>query len=341
MVDWTSVRRRATGDAIEGFFRASSAIGRLHPWSRRALKTVAITADVPYGVGPERHLDVYYPKTLSPAVVGAGPRTTTGGPLPALMYVHGGGFRILSKETHWLMALVFARAGYVVFSIDYRLAPKNPFPAALDDCSVAYRWLADHAAAYGADPSRLVLAGESAGANLITALTICCCQRRPERYAGRAFATGLVPRVVLPMCGILEVSNPAGALARASRQWMRDRIEAVSRGYLGAMPPGRERELADPVRVLEREDLELDRPLPAFFSAVGSKDPLVDDTARLHKALLRRGAHSVAEVYRGEVHAFHAFLWRRQAQQLWRSMLAFTREQLAEPSVDQLAELSG
>ncbi len=320
------MRRRVTGYAIEGFFRASSALGRRHPWSQRALKTVEITADVPYGEGAEEHLDVYSPRQRKPGV--------EGGPLPALLYVHGGGFRILSKKTHWLMALVFARAGYVVFSIDYRLAPKHPFPAALDDCAVAYRWLVEHASQYGADPSRLVLAGESAGANLITALTLCCCQRRPERYARRAFAAGLVPRVVLPMCGILEVSHPHGALSRARGQWMRDRIEAVSRGYLGAMPPGRERELADPLRVLERDDVAFDRPLPAFYSAVGDRDPLVDDTARLHKALLRHGARSVAEVYRGEVHAFHAFLWRRQARQLWRSMLAFTREQLAEPSVD-------
>jgi acetyl esterase len=318
MADIHSVRRRALGHAIEGFFRASSALGRLHPWSRRALQTVEIQSDIAYGEHPQQHLDVYSPKQ-SPAA---------SRPLPALMYVHGGGFRILSKQTHWLMALIFARAGYVVFSIDYRLAPKDPFPAALEDCSEALRWLTDRAPAFGADPTRLVLAGESAGANLITALTLCCCQRRPEPYAAGAYESGLVPRVVLPMCGIHEVSQPTDALRNAHSRWMRDRIEAVSQGYLGAMPPGPPRELADPLRVLERDDLRLDRPLPAFFSAVGGQDPLVDDTRRLHRALLRRGAHSVAEIYRGEVHAFHAFLWRIAARQLWRAMLAFTDEQL-------------
>ena len=50
-----------------------------------------------------------------------------------MLYVHGGGFRILSKDTHWIMGLAFARRGFLVFNIGYRLAPKHPFPAAIAD----------------------------------------------------------------------------------------------------------------------------------------------------------------------------------------------------------------
>src|SRR5690606_5988723 len=124
--------------------------------------------------GPEHRLDVYRPAHAE-------------GPRPVVLYVHGGGFRILSKETHWLMGLYFARRGYVVFNIGYRLAPKHPFPAALEDSADALGWVVQNAHRYGGDPTRLVLAGESAGANLVTSLTLACCYRREEPYARRVF----------------------------------------------------------------------------------------------------------------------------------------------------------
>ncbi|MFO0635528.1 MAG: alpha/beta hydrolase [Nannocystaceae bacterium] len=77
---------------------------------------------------------------------------------PVVLYVHGG-FRVLSKDSHWIMGLAFARAGYVVFNIGYRLAPRHPFPAALQDAAAALAWVHEHAARAGGDASRLVLAG--------------------------------------------------------------------------------------------------------------------------------------------------------------------------------------
>ena len=106
-----------------------------------------------------------------------------------MFYVHGGAFHLLSKDTHWLMGLVFARFGYLVVNISYRLAPKHPYPAAIEDTCDAYRWLAQRVAALGGDPDRVVVAGESAGGNLITALTIAACQRRTEPWARAVFDT--------------------------------------------------------------------------------------------------------------------------------------------------------
>ena len=60
--------------------------------------------------------------------------------------MHGGAFQSLSKDTHWLMGLAFARRGYVVFSINYRLAPKHRFPAGLQDACTAARWVHENAA---------------------------------------------------------------------------------------------------------------------------------------------------------------------------------------------------
>ena len=119
---------------------------------------IRLLRDVPYrDSGRRSHLlDIYRPK-------GAGLR-------PAVLYVHGGGFAILSKDTHRVMAMAFARQGYVVFNINYRLGPQHRYPAALEDAAAALLWVKEHARAFGADPSPIVLAGESAGANLVAAL---------------------------------------------------------------------------------------------------------------------------------------------------------------------------
>src|SRR6185369_7165240 len=105
----------------------------------------------------------------------------------------GGGFRILSKDTHWIMALAFARRGFQVFNINYRLAPKHRFPAAVEDACAAWSFLAHHARAWDIDPERVVLAGESAGANLVTSLAVATSFRREEPYARAAFEAPLTP----------------------------------------------------------------------------------------------------------------------------------------------------
>lgn len=302
--------RRAVGARVaQGFFEGASRLGRLHPRARPEAHGVEVIRDVAYDPAhPARRLDVWRPRAV-----------TAGESLPALLYVHGGGFRILSKETHWVMALSFARRGYVVFNIDYRLAPRHPFPAALEDAAAAYAWVVAHAKDYGGDVGRLVLAGESAGANLVAALTVAACFPRPEAHARAVFETGVVPRVVLPACGIHQVSDP-GRFARRKPKLPRviaDRIDEVSHAYLGALrgdDPAAE--LADPLCLLER-GVSPARALPRVFLTCGTADPILDDTRRLHAALVRLGATAEAKYYPGEPHAFHALVFREAARRHW------------------------
>src|SRR5690606_7492163 len=142
----------------------------------------------------EHRLDVYRPRDRGRA-------------LPIVFYVHGGGFRILSKDTHWLMGLAFARRGYLVFNIGYRLAPEHPFPCAVEDVADAFAWMVDHAEADGGDLSRVVYAGESAGANLVTSLALQTVFEREESFARRVFETGISPKAVVPACGLFQVSD--------------------------------------------------------------------------------------------------------------------------------------
>lgn len=88
-------------------------------------------------------------------------------PSPAVMYIHGGGFVTGSIGTHdrWCRRLS-AGASVRVVSIEYRLAPEHRFPAAVEDAVAAYRWLGSHAEELGIDPTRIAVAGDSAGGNL-------------------------------------------------------------------------------------------------------------------------------------------------------------------------------
>jgi len=90
------------------------------------------------------------------------------GPFPILMLVHGGGWCQGDRQGYVEHGRYFAEAGYLAASIDYRLAPANPFPAACDDVTVAAAWLVAHAAEYGGDPARFGAYGGSAGAHLVT-----------------------------------------------------------------------------------------------------------------------------------------------------------------------------
>ena len=86
---------------------------------------------------------------------------------------------------------------HTITSVDYRLGPEHHYPAPLEDVSEAFCWIAANASEHGADLDNLVLAGESAGANLIMALAASTLTRRPEGFAQQVFDTGVVPRAAL------------------------------------------------------------------------------------------------------------------------------------------------
>ncbi len=305
--------RRATGvriadAAYTGLARAGGAVPLARP-ERHGLRRLA---NLRYGPRPEHHLDVVRP---------AGP-----GPHPIVVYVHGGSFRALSKDTHWLMPLIFARRGYLVFNVDYRLAPRHRYPAAIEDVCLAWRWIVREAARFDGDPERIALAGESAGGNLVTALTVASCWRRPEPWARAVFDETAPPRAVLPICGVLQVSDHRRLWGdRRMPWWLVDQLAACAEGYVA---PGRDLDLADPLRTIEAG--APDRPLPPFFAAVGTRDPLLDDSRRLAAAVRALGGRAELQVHPGEVHAFHAFVWRKAARECWRGQLRFLDETLSK-----------
>ena len=105
-------------------------------------------------------------------------RPTGSGPFPILVFFHGGGWIRGSLDTHdGLCRSLANRAACLVISVDYRLSPEVPFPAAVEDCFAATRWVADQAAALDGDPSRLAVGGDSAGGNLTAVVTLLARER--------------------------------------------------------------------------------------------------------------------------------------------------------------------
>jgi acetyl esterase len=101
--------------------------------------------------------------------------------LGLLVYLHGGGWVIGSLDTHDNVCRILANSsGHAVLSVDYRLAPEHPFPAALDDALAATRWAYAHASELGCVAERLAIGGDSAGANL--AIVVCHLRQVPLRY---------------------------------------------------------------------------------------------------------------------------------------------------------------
>lgn len=123
-------------------------------------RTAELTIPMRSGPRPAR---IYYPR-------GADETTES---RPALVYFHGGGWTIGSIETHdTLCRRLCSNARIAVVSVDYRLAPEDPFPAAAEDCYDAYLWVSDEASALGISANRIAVGGDSAGGNLAAVVTV-------------------------------------------------------------------------------------------------------------------------------------------------------------------------
>ena len=118
-------------------------------------RQIEFREDVEYGTGGEQELllNLALPEQIEK-------------PLPGLIFIHGGGWSGGNKESFDAFVRQAATQGYVAVTMSYRLAPKHPFPAQIEDCKCAVRWLRAHAEELGADPERIGAVGASAGAHL-------------------------------------------------------------------------------------------------------------------------------------------------------------------------------
>jgi len=312
-----NIRQKAMLSLSRALFGAGSQLMRLNPaWSPRfsGVRCVKDIAYLPDGK-TEHLLDIYFPEEEKESY-------------PVVFYVHGGGFRLFTKETHWLMAMQFANRGYMVVNISYRLAPEHPFPAALEDTAAAYLWLVKNIEFYGGDLNNLVWAGESAGANLILALFAAMTTKRKEVWAKALDGYDVFPKAMVPACGFLEASRPErferfDELSLILKYYIRD----ISQAYLPVLNPysDEELELANPLTLFEKQ-VDFGRPLPRIFVPVGTSDPVLNDSQRFEVALNNYEGDFQFKYYSGEPHVFHGMLWKQSAKDCWRDTFRFLGE---------------
>ncbi len=210
--------------------------------------------------------------------------------LPVLMWFHGGGFVIGSIDTHDSVCRMLAnQADCIVVSVDYRLAPESKFPAAVEDCEAALKWVALHAVEFGGDPACIAVGGDSAGANLATVIAI---------LARDAAHPKLVFQLLIYPCTAPEPETASHHKFRDGYVLTRNTITWFYRQYLKSDKDEKDFRFAP----LILDDLS---GLPEAFILVAGYDPLRDEGVDYARRLIEAGNRVRLSNYDGMIHGFY------------------------------------
>jgi len=204
-----------------------------------------------------------------------------------ILYLHGGGYTIGSVQTHrGLVARLAGVCGARGLTIDYRLGPEHPFPAAVDDAVAAYGWLVGT----GGDPARIVVAGDSAGGGLTVATLLALRDRNTPLPAGGV--------CISPWTDLACTGESMTTRAAHDPMVQRDALLEMAAAYLAGQDP--RTPLASPLY----GDL---RGLPPLLIHVGTAETLLDDATRLATRARAAGVAVDLEVWDDMIHVWHAF----------------------------------
>ncbi|MBN1532702.1 MAG: alpha/beta hydrolase [Spirochaetes bacterium] len=210
--------------------------------------------------------------------------------LPVVVFYHGGGWVQGSRNSHDPLCRILAKkSGAIVVSVDYRLAPENPFPAAADDAYAALRWVSEKGRELKADTDRIAVAGDSAGGNLAA---VVCLMARDKKGPAVAFQALIYPGVNSASLDTESYRNFAeGFMLRKAD------VERFIRLYLPNVKD-RSNPYASPLLAKSHANLP-----PALVITAGF-DPLRDEGEAYAKRLRDAGVPARAVRYPGMIHAF-------------------------------------
>jgi acetyl esterase/lipase len=230
-----------------------------------------------------------------------------GGSAGALLHIHGGGFVMGMPEMDAARNIELARAtGCTILSVDYRLAPEHPYPAALEDCHAALLWLVAQSDSMGFAATRIGVIGESAGGGLAAALAPLA---RDSGAAALACQALIYPMLVPPG----ESRDDAAADSRTGRCiWTRTSNSYCWSTYLAGA-------------AMHKASLA---GLPPTFVAVGDLDLFVHDNLAHAGRLLAAGCSVEAHVYPGAIHGFDRMVDAPVSLRYTRELVAFIRRHL-------------
>jgi acetyl esterase/lipase len=212
--------------------------------------------------------------------------------LPIVLHFHGGGFVFMLPETYAKPCKEIAKAAdAIVISVDYRLGPEHPYPAAHDDAFAALQWLRSHASELGGDPERIAVAGESAGGGLAAAVAL------------RAIRSGAKPPAgVAVACAWLDFSLASPAFEALGPD--DPLIDTATMRYWRESYAPNPATWGDPELTPIHADLA---GYPPTSVVVGGIDPLYDDGVSFAEAVRRAGTDVELHDYDGMPHIFWCF----------------------------------
>jgi acetyl esterase/lipase len=235
---------------------------------------------------------------------------TTGG----ILYIHGGGFTVGSVEMEHFNAVRLANdLGVVVVSVEYRLAPENPYPAALHDCYAALEWIHREALVLGVDVERVAIVGSSAGGGLAAGLALLARDRQG-------------PPICFQFLGIPELDDrldtPSMQRFVDTPMWSRPSAQQSWRAYLGDLHGGDVPAYAAPARASDLAGLP-----PAYVSAM-EFDPLRDEDILYALRLLQAGVCVELHTFPGTWHGSTAITGAAVSQRQMHEMTVVLRRAL-------------
>jgi acetyl esterase/lipase len=241
-------------------------------------------------------------------------RDSEGGRRGTIVYLHGGGFVLGGLNSHDMITGCFAaRSAATVIAVDYRLAPEHPFPAAIDDALAVVRGVLQHTMPFPVNRGPVVLAGDSAGANLCAAIALDLAADQDVRLNGLILFYPSLGADPTPPARDEHADAPMLTLADA--RW-------YYQVYLGnSLPNARSSPLLAPSLA----------GLPPTLLLPAESDPLRDDAVEFHRRLLREGGRSELMLGRGLVHGYLRALGRSPGvDALVGRAVAFAREHLEQ-----------
>lgn len=214
-------------------------------------------------------------------------------PLPALLWIHGGGYVLGSADQDDLQVKsVVSAVGCAAVSVDYRLAPETPHPGPVEDCYAALRWLYTHAGELGVDETRIAIGGASAGGGLAAGLGLLTRDRGEVPLAFQL--------LIYPMLDDRTVTAAEPHPYTGEYIWTAEANRFGWTALLGQKPGGPG---VSPYAAAARaEHLE---GLPPTFISVGSLDLFLEENIEYGRRLMREGVPTEFHVYPGAFHGFN------------------------------------
>lgn len=208
--------------------------------------------------------------------------------LPGLVYLHGGGWTLLSIDTHdRLMREYASRAGVAVVAVDYSRSPEAKYPRALEETVSVIDWLGGHGAEFGIDPSRLAVGGDSAGANLSIA----------SQLSLRALGRPVLSAMLLNYGVYSDRSTPSWSRYDGPSYMLEtEEMRWFWNNYLRS-----DADREDPLVMPLLGDL---RGLPPAHMVIAECDVLADGNRAMAAALRSAGVETDARIYKGATHSF-------------------------------------